>query len=388
MNSEHAPLPPSGAPQWGYCSGSVAANMHAPNFDSEPAREGTAAHWVGAECLEKWKAPGEGAALCSDWLGQTAPNGVVIDEKMVEGAQAWVSDVLNVCNQHGGLRSLLIEHRVHMPHIHADNWGTLDTALWVEGANTLYIWDYKHGHRENSARENLQLIDYVAGLCAELAMHADTTVVMRIVQPYCYKSMGAVDEWSIPLGALQPYFEQLRVQAVEALTNPTMTAGKHCRDCAAVARCATAKRASYSVISYAKEPYEINTLTGEDLAAERRILKEGASIVKARLDAIDDDLLDRVSKGDTTTGFAVQAGQGRLAWGVPIEQVIALAQQFGVDAAKPDVLTPTQTKNKVPAKMRKAFEGVIKSVTTRPSTGMKLIDATDSISARAFAKRK
>lgn len=386
MSGQHAPLPPSGAPQWGFCSGSVAASLQAPNFETDDSREGTAAHWCGSECLEAWKSAEPGAPMCTDWIGKTAPNGVVIDEKMADGAQEWVSDVLMVCQQHGGLRSLLIEHRVHMPQIHDQNWGTLDTALWAEEANTLYLWDYKNGHRENSAYANLQLVDYVAGLLMEIPLRGDITIVMRIVQPFCYQATGAISEWVIKLADLDTYFNILHHQALEAMTNPTFTAGKHCRDCPAIGRCATAKRAGYSVITYAKEPYEINTLSGHELAVERTILSEGLAIIKGRLEAIDDELYDKVSKGDTGSGLTIESKFGNVAWSVPPAQAIALAGQFGVDAAKPGVLTPTQTKNKVPAKMRPAFEKVLKTVSKRPSNGVHLIQAADSRTARAFKR--
>lgn len=387
MTPEHAPLPASGSPQWGYCSGSVIACQQSPNLETDDSRKGTAVHWVGSECLERWTSPDDSATWCADWIGETAPNGVVIDEEMAAGAQEWVSDVLGVCQEHGALRSLLIEHRVHMPQIHEHNWGTLDTAIWAEAADTLYIWDYKNGNRENSAFENLQLIDYVAGLLNEIRLNADTKVVMRIVQPFCYRAWGPVSEWVTTIGELSPWFDLLCRQAVEAMTRPTMTAGTHCRDCPAIGRCRTATRAGYSVITYAKEPYEINTLTGAELAVERKILREGATIIKSRLEAIEDELHNRVGNGATDTGLALQAKFGNNAWTVPTAQVIALAAQFGVDADKPGVLTPTQTTAKVPAKMRSAFEKVLKSVSSRPARGSALINAADSHTARAF-KRK
>lgn len=385
----HARLAPSSAPQWGYCSGSVPANAAVPNFDTQASREGTAAHWVGAECLKSFRSSSDnGGLLCNSWIGATDPAGVVIDEKMAEGAQIWVSDVLNVCNQYGALQSLLIEHRVHMPQIHDECWGTLDTAAWIPEANTLYLWDYKHGHRECSAKGNLQLIAYVAGLLAKLSGQPDIDrIVMRVVQPFCYKSDGPIDEWQTTPEELVPYFEQLRYMANEALTDPKMSAGKHCRDCAAIGRCATARRTAYSVIAYASEPYDIDTMGGADLATERQLLAVGSTILKARQEAIEDELQHRINGGATDTGLTMQATFGRLAWSVPPAQAVALAGQFGVDISKPDVLTPTQAKNKVPKEMRSAFEQVLQTVTIRNSTGMTLINAEDAISAQAF-KRK
>ena len=108
--SEHAPLlPPSSAGQWGNCSGSAIAQASVPNVETEANRIGTATHWVGESTLAVWKVDRSGKLLCSDFIGKAAPNGVVIDRDMAEGAQVYVDDVLQVAQKHGGLRALLIE---------------------------------------------------------------------------------------------------------------------------------------------------------------------------------------------------------------------------------------------------------------------------------------
>lgn len=386
--SAHAPIQPSAAPQWAYCSGSVAANAAVPQFDTQASREGTATHWGGETVLRCFRGDSRGELfLCSDLIGSEAPNGVVIDDKMAEGAQIWVDDVLAVCQEYGALRSMLIEHRVHMPQIHAENWGTLDTAVPVPEHGLLYLWDYKNGHREHSPVDHMQLVNYIFGLAAEMRLPEDTTVVLRIVQPFSYSSAGPVKEWRVQLSELyNRFFEHLRRKALEALTNPTFTAGAWCRDCAAVGRCATARRAAYSVMAYLNEPYQIDAMSGADLAVERKLLEVGEIIIKARRKAIEDDLQHRISQGATDTGLALEGKYGNLGWHIPPAQAIALAGQFNADIAKPGVDTPTQAKAKVCAAMRPAFESVLKTVTARKSTGMKLIDAADSRTAQAFKK--
>ena len=390
MILEHAPLAPSSAPQWGKCSGSVAANRDAPDIVHERTEGGTASHWVAEQLFE---AAHTGSQITSEgWLGQVAPNGVVIDEGMIEGAQAYYDDVIRIFNevQDPACEQLFLEKRVFMPHIHEDNWGTLDAALWVPTTDTLYIWDYKFGHREVDAVLNLQLIDYTAGIMQECPlMNTTTTVVMRVVQPFCYHAPEPIREWVTTVKDLQFWWRMLAEKAKQALgDSPTMASGVHCRDCAAIARCRTAKRANYSVIQYANEPYEINALDGADLAAERHILETGLRIVKARLEAVEDQLRANIVSGDISSGLTIKAGQGRLGWSVPVPVVLALGEQFGADLSKPAVMTPTQAIKAVPSEMRSAFRQATPSLTSRPSTGLKLIPAENSLAARAFKSKE
>lgn len=383
----------SSAPQWGVCSGSLMAALSVPNVETQATREGTAAHWVGAKCLTAWPDPEGGGPHCSAWVGVTAPNGVIIDTAMAESAQAWVADVLQVCQTHGTLRQLMIEHPVAMPQIHAKNGGTLDTALWLPDKRVLFVWDYKHGHRECKAVGNLQLADYSAGLVSQLGLSGlqdqDLTVVMRIVQPNCYQARAPISEWVVKLSDLRGYFNQLSAKAHEAVDNPKFTAGPQCRDCPAVGRCATARRSSVSAFTYADEIPEINTLTGADLALLYAQLKNGATIVNALRDAVEDELHKRLGDGALDTGLAIATSYGHLAWTAPPAQVLALAQSFGVDASKDDLKTPTQVKNAVAAgAKRTAFEQALKVVAKRPTRGAKLIPAGDTLGAQVFQKTK
>ena len=385
MITEHAPLAPSSAPQWGYCSGSVVANRDAPDITCERTESGTASHWVAEQALQVH------GPIVEEFIGKTAPNGVVVDEEMAEGARVYLEDVEAVWAEHNVPTSrMFIEQRVEMPHIHPENWGTLDAAIWVPDQDTLYLWDYKFGHREVEAALNMQLINYTAGLMALCpGMNTSTTVIMRVVQPFCYHAPEPIREWITTVDDLQFWFRQLHDKAHQAMgESPKMSSGKHCRDCHAVARCRTARRSTYSVIDYAAEPYEINSMDGADLAAERRILTTGQMIVKARLEAIEDQLHTRIASGDTSSGLTIQAGQGRLKWTATTDQVLALGSQFGADLSKSVPITPVQAIKAVPKPMRGAFEGVIQSITTRPPTGLKLIPVENSRTARAFKSKE
>ncbi len=396
---EHAPLPPSSAEQWGHCSGSRAAQLPFPNVDTAETRHGVAGHWVMAEMLTGLKAyyaaggtVENAIADCRIFLGLTAPNGVVVDAKCVEGAQIIVDDVAATCGDNpGNWVRLMVEQRVYMPFIHPENWGTLDVALPVFDRNQLFIWDYKQGHRECPARGNLQMTDYLGGLMQlfNIDGYRDQTIeaFVRIVQPYCYRDTGPIEEWRVVLSDLRGAFNQLKMKAIESFTAPTLSTGLWCRDCRARGICSAVRAAGYNFVDLVNQPYAMDSMNSADLAVERDILAEVLAVAKARLEAIEDDLMHRIQGGDTGSGLTLNSSAGRLEWTCPPAQAVALGKQFGVDISELAVQTPTQAKLTVPAKMRSMFEQVIKGFTRRPPGALKLVRAENSIGARAFMRK-
>lgn len=383
----------SGAPIWGNCAGSVNAQRGRPDPETPQSREGTAAHWVMAEVLLNFTGRQSGPLICDEYIGKTAPNGVVIDSKMAQGAQVIVDDVLKVCQQHGALQSLLIEQPVHMPRVHPENGGTLDVSLHLPASGWLFLWDYKHGHRPVDAEGNEQLIDYVEGLAELHGINGftdqHTMLSLRIVQPFAYSAAGPITEWHVRLSDLRGAFNLLSAKAYEAMgDNPTMSAGPWCRDCLAVRDCAVGRKYVYGLLDRVNAPYELDSMTSADLTTERLILREGGAVLKARLEAIEEDLHYRIAQGDTSSGLVLETKPGNLEYTVPEAQAAAFALQLGVDISKPGVLTPTQSIAKAPKEVRPMFEQAIKSITRRPAGALNFVPAKDSRTARAFLPRK
>lgn len=377
------------------------ANAHAPDIERPRTRAGTASHWVVSESLVRWQSPSGGANLASDWLDSTAPNGVVIDDEMTEGAQIFIDNALEIARENNAVHMMLIEHHVEMPHIHKDNDGTLDLAIPLLNrddngrvtSGKIYLLDYKFGHRENKAFAHFQLINYLQGLCHKYSIDAEAEqfieVEFQIVQPFSYQAAHKIDTWVVPLADLRPYVNQLIAKANEAFTSPTFSSGPHCRDCKAIHRCATAQKGHYSLIDYVNDPCVILNMNGADLAVERSILQQGIVTAKARAEAIDEELKHRIGKGEATdSGLALESKSGDLGWNIPPAQAIALASMFEVDAEKNSVLTPTQTIAKASREMKPLLKKAMKNVSSRPARGLKLIEAKDSFTARAFTQGK
>lgn len=396
----HAPLAPSAAPQWANCSGSVMANATAPDTEVPRTRAGTASHWVVSEGLEYWKKQGLGSCTANEWHDSLAPNGVAIDDEMCEGAQVFLDNASEIVQRHDALQLMLVEQKVEMPHIHPQNYGTLDLAIpllnYERGGRVtsgkIYLLDYKFGHRANSAFANYQLLDYLQGLVKLYNIDGEAEqfieVEFQIVQPFSYHAANKIDTWTESVANLRGYVNQMIAKAQEAFTNPSFSSGPWCRDCRAIHRCQTAQKGNYSLIDYVNDPCVILNMNGSDLATERAILEQGITTTKARLEAIEEELRHRLNKGEAVdSGLALQSAYGNLGWDVPAKQAIALASMFNVDAAKADILTPTQTIAKASKEMKPLLKKVMKNISSRPPKGLKLIEAKDSFTARAFTSK-
>lgn len=370
-------LRPSAAPLWGNCSGSVTANMGAPDIDTEQKREGTAAHW----CVEDTLRTG---GSCHDRVGRIAPNGVRIDDDMAEAGQIHVDDVRAVLEQYGG--QLLVEQPIDMSEIHPENRGTLDTAVAVYAQNRIFLWDFKYGRRRVNARGNLQMIDYAFGLRKLFGIDGNaeqyTRIDIRIIQPRTYKPCGPVDTWSVMLAELRPYWNQLHQKAHQALTDPKCTAGRWCVDCHGLARCDTAAMYSWSVYHHADQDYQINTLTDKQLGTELRNMQDAEAVVKARAEALEQEALHRTKAGKDV-GLALQTVPGRIKWNVDDSLLIATFKQLGVEATKPKTLTPKQLIDATPPELKGTAKAIIDRYTVTPSSTA-LVDKADSISSRVF----
>lgn len=385
----HAILAPSSAPQWAHCSASVAAQAGLPDVETPENRVGTAAHWVVSETLIARK---NGLPkTCDFFIGKQAPNGVVIDEEMAEGAQVMVDDVCKVCEQMGAYSELLIEERVYMPRIHKDNWGTLDAALYLPDRKVLFIWDYKHGHRYCEAEGNFQLINYIEGITERFGIDGyldqQITVIAKIVQPFCYHSPGGpIQDWTIRLSDLRSYWNILQSKAHEALNDPKLSTGVWCRDCKALGRCSAARKAQYNFISLLNQPFQMDSMSTHDLAVEKNILQDNLAVAKARIEALEDELDHRIRNGFDNGGYTLEVTPGREVWAIPSAQAAALFQNFGTDISKSDVLTPRQSLQKTPANLRHLAAAIIKQFTTRKST-TKIVPIDRSRIARAFKSK-
>lgn len=376
----HAKLAPSSSHIWAGqgCAASVGLRQIYPDpDDTDEAREGTAAHHYVAELLHGRDVP----------LGARAPNGVPIDAEMVDCAQGLLVDVRDVYHAQvalGGDPQMYVESRVHMPIVHADNWGTPDVYLLVPRRKFLFVWDYKYGHRFVDAVGNLQLIDYAVGVLqthgVPVADWPHWTVQINIAQPRNYHRFGPIREWQTDGRTLiNEYVPKLQAAASAAFEpDPVYRTGEHCRDCSARHACPALQQAGAIAMDVSLRSAPVD-LPAHAVGLELRQIDDALQRLKARQTGLEEQAIGLIRSGTTVPFFTAQHSVGRERWKVPAAEAFALGDMFGVDLRKPpEPITPNK------ARALGIDETVISAYAERPRGAVRLERADDHAAKLAF----
>lgn len=364
MSSAPAILRPSGAPRWVPCPGSVSMEARFPETEeSQPAREGTAAHWAASESLLGGTHP---AVL----IGQAAPNGVIITEEMVRAAAHYVQDVLRVV----GDAVIQVENPVEISCIHPDNAGTPDNYSRI--GDTLHVWDFKYGWGRVDAFENWQVIDYAAGILDDLLPREGLPeeVEFRIVQPRPYCSQGPVKIWRVSVSLLNSkYFPILRESAKAATSEGSeCTPGGHCANCKAAHACPALNASVLRVMDLCELALP-DELSGAALGAQIELLQLAETLVKTRKAGIEAQALAEIKQGGGVPGWTAAEGRTNRKWAAVPEEVIAFGHMVGVDLSKPGVKSPAQ------AEKAGLSKELVACYTTSPPGALKLVKQDTSV---------
>lgn len=370
----HAYLPPSGAGVWVKCAAAPYMwALYPEPGDGIEAAEGTAAHWVFEQMF---------ASIPVD-IGHVAPNGVIITDEMIDGAELFVDTVRSMAGE-GAV--LYIERRVLIPFVSEFNWGTPD--VWVYAYNpargTLYLFDYKFGHEYVEVFENWQLLDYLCGLRDELnidgARDQVTDVEMVIVQPRSYHRDGPVRRWARQLSDLRGYFNTLRMAAEDAMKpEPMASPGEHCKHCSGRHACEALQRAGYAAAALSMRSLPLD-LSPEARGLELAMLMRAKKLLDARVSGLEESVFADVRAGYRSPGWGAESTPGRTTWLKPFEEVKSLGEMMQIDLVKPGLLTPTQ------AKKKGLDAALVDAYSFTPSGGLKLVADNATLARKAFQK--
>jgi len=347
--SEHAILSISASGRWGNCPGSVQMEFAFDDGESTvESEEGDAAHWVASEILQSFSLNSGGIKTSVDFLNKMAPNGVIVTSEMIENVEIYTDSILKTCSDKNMGITRQVETKVYPTAIHETQcWGTVDCRAYDDKEKTLYIWDFKYGHKYVDEYENNQLIGYAQGYLEELGVNglADqfTYIVMTIVQPRYYHG-DKVRSWKIKASDLRGYVNKLHHSGHEALgANATCRSGTHCTNCKAMFHCEANRRAVMSGIDYVLNVGG-SKVDGNDSGQELLLLERISSMIDDRKDAVEQQVYYTLKSGKPVKNYALKPKSSRLKWNSELseESIINIGLLFGLDISKKTVITPTQ----------------------------------------------
>lgn len=210
--AEHAKLmSPSSSVRRIACPGSYVLEAPIPDKVSQPSDDGTAMHWVGAECLMNDR---DAAAFVGRYINVSDPGEPVrrvqFTEEFAALTQQYVTDVRARRDELGAV--LLVERRVDFSRVVdmpvGTQFGTADAILFEPDSGALEVHDFKSGFKRVSAVRNFQLLLYALGAIDEVQPLGEVKSLRLVIhQPKVYDEP---DAWDCPLDELQAFAEVAR----------------------------------------------------------------------------------------------------------------------------------------------------------------------------------
>jgi hypothetical protein len=315
MMVAHSELGASGAERWMSCPGSVELIkvLDLPETeDPDYRKNGTAAHAVGALCLND-------SSDTWEHVGKKFEGGVECDDEIANSVQVYLDE----CRKFMGPGfDTAVEQSIAAPDFHAQFFGTLDFRS-IEGT-LLRVRDYKHGEGIIvEAKENPQIMYYAYG---ELRKFPHITEVeLGIVQPRGFHPDGAVRLWTCSADYLKEWAATVLLPAMErAYLETDFVPGSHCRFCPAKLVCPVVKSIFGAVIN--TDPKEI--VKWSDAEADRNY--PYLAIAKMFVKAAEADMLARLMRNTPMENAYLCNKKSTRVWKPDAEQVII--NKFGNEA--------------------------------------------------------
>ena len=369
---EHSKLGASSADRWMNCPASIRISDDLPEeafVADEPAAEGSAAHELGAMCLETKSDAWEYAGNIYKISGYEFE----VDQDMIEAVQGYLDFVWSLMSKYDD--AILHVERSLSSFLHDQAFGTADVTIEVPSKRLMIIVDYKHGRHVVCEPEKAQT-RYYGYLALENSEYDDFNLVeLWIYQPRHYHPKGSARNFNMGAEELTDWFTNECVPAMDATNDPESLfgMGDWCRFCPAKHECpARRKEMTEFQISL-----PVGSLTGDELGD---LLITGAEIIRY-LGALNKEAYRRVIQGTAVKGQKLVNKQSNRAWKhektvdgemveLDIEEV--MKKEFGDDAYQPK-------KVKSPTNIEKLPEGkaFVRKYAYKPNTGLTMAAASD-----------
>lgn len=327
----HAKLSASSSERWISCPASVKASEKYENKSSGAAQHGTAAHALAELCLL-------GKIVEPDRMLGKEVEGIIVDQEMVDGVQAYLDYVLSYKGQY---KNAEVEVRLDFSHIVPDGFGTCDCLLITD--DTLHIIDLKFGHSIVHAENNSQLSLYALGAINEYGfLYEFDKVQLHIVQPRA----NHFDSWETSAADLTQWAVWVKERATLALSAdaPFHPTAKGCKWCLHQYDCVALRTHVEDTISGDFENLEEIDGQADKVGNDhiKRIL-DNMDLINGFLKAIQQVALERAMRGEKIDGYKLVEARKNKAWANADKAYSVLKDKFDEDEFAPRKLcTPTQ----------------------------------------------
>jgi len=356
------------------CHGSVSMEQSVPPApDTDDSKYGTAAHELSEMVLKGT------VGTSAEMIDRQMTNGVVVTGDMAEASTVYTDHVrsrgLPLYVEHTG--SIDIGSGVIVE-------GTTDCGAFDEVNGILYVDDAKFGWRIVEAPTNWQLIVYAMMLMQMFARVNPNgymnirQIVMTIIQPHPEHMDGKIRSVTVGRAQFSDYVGQLADFAHKLTTMvPMCQTNDKCRDCAALHSCPTAQKAGMNAVDVSGQAV-IDTLTVDALSSELTTLIRAKDMINNRLAALTDLTRDHIKHGRAVPHWGIEESYGHTKWneGINAEMLELLG---GSNCTELKMVTPAA------AKRNGVSEETVKSLTTRPFIGHKLVPQdTDALAQKVL----
>ena len=338
-------------PRFMACNGSrlMPEEIPASASDTSQRDEGTAAHYMAATVFN-------GHHTLDELIDRKAPNGVFMTSEMAQH----VNDYLALASDDATFKQMEVE----TSHDNIPNWvvnGRADLAIFTR-AHDLHIVDFKYGWRIVEPERNWTLISHAIGVCKQSQYAPPSSIVLGIFQPRPHHPDGPFRKITLSYPELTALHDELNA----ALSNPSdeLRTSPHCAKCPALVPCAAARNAEMNAIDACHTVFS-DTIDNARLSFTLDNLNRASDMIKQRLKAFEELAKHRITAGQVVDNYSVKMGLGNSVFKDGIDGPM-LKILTGKDLTTEKLVTPAE------AKRRGVPENVLKTLTTRPTTGVQL----------------
>ena len=357
---------PSHSERWMNCPGALALCATIPTpASSKHAMEGTAAHELGALCLE------QNEDACQ-WIGETIEvedKMFKVTEEMADAVQVYLDAVRGDLEENGlDYKELAIEKQFQLEAIPAVK-GTNDSSF-SSPLGKLYVYDYKHGQGTYvEVEENPQLMIYAIG-AMQKAGWVNEEVEIVIAQPrYRDEEVAPVRRWVVTKLELCAFIAKLKNAIAECQKKDAkLCPGTWCAKsfCPAQGICPALRDKAVAVVDNS-----VTTLNFPDPAklSPEEIAKvlEASGMISSWAKEVHAYAKRQAEElGVQIPGHKLVAKKGRRAWTDEVAVENEFEHEFGDDIY--------DKKLKSPAKLEKVVgKDRVKELVSIPNRGVELV---------------